>query len=204
MKTKFNWIGDDWKRVKNHCRTTMNKLFTEKEPSRDFKKALLINEHSPIRLLEFDWQWKDIPYWVSTEWARHKNEKFISSQRNDRQSEYDRNSARQDAPVIFDGYANMQNLIDIWRKRLCFQASKEARELAEDFKFELHKTHQFEADVLVPNCVYRGGCPEMNTCGFWKQIESNMDRWEVTDIQARYDIYNLLFYDKFVRRREES
>jgi hypothetical protein len=25
MKTVFNWIGDDWKRVKNHCRTTDNK-----------------------------------------------------------------------------------------------------------------------------------------------------------------------------------
>lgn len=25
MKTVFNWFGDDWKRVKNHCRTTDNK-----------------------------------------------------------------------------------------------------------------------------------------------------------------------------------
>ena len=29
MKTVFNWFGDDWKRVKNHCRTTDNKNFTE-------------------------------------------------------------------------------------------------------------------------------------------------------------------------------
>lgn len=27
MKTIFNWFGDDWTRVKNHCRTTDNKDF---------------------------------------------------------------------------------------------------------------------------------------------------------------------------------
>lgn len=54
----------------------------------------------------------------------------------------------QDALVNFDGYANMQNLIDAWRKRLCFMATKEARELAEDFKITLHKTNPLESDVL--------------------------------------------------------
>lgn len=84
MKTVFNWFGDDWKRVKNHCRTTDNKGFTENEASDTFKRKLLISEHSPIRLLEFDWTWKGIFYWLSTEWSRHKFEKFISSQRDDR------------------------------------------------------------------------------------------------------------------------
>lgn len=167
MKTVFNTILDDWKRVKNHCRTTDNKDFTENSASDIFKKKLLISEHSPIRLLEFDWSWKSIKYWVSTEWSRHKFEKFISSQRDDRlKDETPRDKKTQDALVNFDGYANMQNLIDAWRKRLCFQATREARELAEDFKYELHKTHPLEAGVLVPNCIYRLGCPEFKSCGF--------------------------------------
>ena len=83
-KTIFNWFSDDWKRVKNHCRTTDNKEFTENEATDTFKKKLLISEHTPIRLLEFDWSWKGIYYWLSTEWSRHKFEKFISSQRDDR------------------------------------------------------------------------------------------------------------------------
>lgn len=195
MKTQFNWISNDWKRVKNHCRTTMNKLFTEKEPSEAFKKAMLICEHSPIRLLEFDWSWHQMPYWVHAEWARHKFEKFISSQRNDRQSEYDRNAARQDTPVLFDGYANMQNLIDAWRKRLCFQASKEARDYAVDFKKTLHKTHPYEADVLVPNCIYRGGCPEMAGCQFWEMfVKEHKNEIDLLNIQNRYDAYNKDFY----------
>ena len=111
-KTVFEKIDDDWTLVKNACRTTVSKKFTEKEPSEKFKKSLLIAEHSPIRLLSFFWKWENIKYWVSTEWSRHKFEKFISSQRNDRQSNYDRNSAPQDSLVLMNCQANMQNLID--------------------------------------------------------------------------------------------
>lgn len=194
MKTEFNFITSDWKRIKNHCRTTVGKKFTENEPTKEFKKKLLISEHSPIRLLEFDWSWQNIKYWVSTEWSRHKFEKFITSQRNDRQGNYDRNAARQDALVNFDGFANMQNLIDAWRKRLCFQATKEARELALDLKKELAKTHKEEADVLVPHCVYRYGCPEITSCRFFKKFKDVCEKKgiDVCDIQQRYDMYNYI------------
>lgn len=200
-KTIFNWFGDDWKRVKNHCRTTDNKDFTENEATEVFKKKLLISEHSPIRLLEFDWSWKSIYYWVSTEWSRHKFEKFISTQRDDRLiDETPRGKKPQDALVNFDGYANMQNLIDAWRKRLCFTATKEARELAEDFKITLHKTNPLESDVLVPNCIYRMGCSEFKTCGYikgflnWVSKHTDNTEW-VFDIQKRYDLYNKYFYE---------
>ena len=200
-KTIFNWFGDDWKRVKNHCRTTDNKDFTENEVTEAFKKKLLISEHSPIRLLEFDWSWKSIYYWVSTEWSRHRFEKFISTQRDDRLiDETPRGKKPQDALVNFDGYANMQNLIDAWRKRLCFMATKEARELAEDFKITLHKTNPLESDVLVPHCIYRMGCPEFKTCGYikgflnWASKHTDNTEW-VFDIQKRYDLYNKYFYE---------
>ncbi len=79
---------------------------------------------------------------------------------------------------------------------MCFQATKEARGLAEDFKKTLHETHPFEADVLVPNCVYRGGCPELAPCGFWERfvercVENDVD---INNIQDRYDAYNQYFY----------
>lgn len=202
MKTIFNWFGDDWKRVKNHCRTTDNKDFTENEASDTFKKKLLISEHSPIRLLEFDWTWKGIFYWLSTEWSRHKFEKFISAQRDDRLiDDTPRGKKPQDAPVNFDGYANMQNLIDAWRKRLCYAATPEARELAEDFKVTLHQTHPYEADVLVPHCIYRMGCTEFKTCGFIQGFTSWVEQhypdleW-MDDIQTRYDLYNEYFYQR--------
>lgn len=199
MATIFNWIGDDWRRVKNHCRTTDNKDFTEKEPTETFKRKLLISEHSPIRLLEFDWSWKGIYYWVSTEWSRHKFEKFISTQRDDRLvDDIPRGKKPQDALVNFDGFANMQNLIDAFRKRLCRQATPEARALAEDFKRELALTHPQEADVLVPNCIYRMGCPEFTPCGYFAAFLHYANKhypdgeW-MSDIQKRYDVYNEFF-----------
>lgn len=199
MITKFNFMPSNeiWRRVKNHCRTTDNKDFTGKDATDTFKKKILFSEHSPIRLLEFDWTWENIKYWVSTEWSRHKFEKFISTQRNDRQKNYDRNEAPQGAFVKFDGYANMQNLIDAWRKRLCFQATNEARQLAEDFKIKLHETHPIEADILVPHCVYRGCCSEcFNGCGFWDRLTKDWSKEDITDINKRYQKYNEWFYNK--------
>ena len=92
----------------------------------------------------------------------------------------------------FDGYANMQNLIDGWRKRLCFKATPEARELAVDFKKELSRTHKNEASVLVPNCVYRCGCPEFQECPFFRKFLSycKENEIDISNIQARYDAYN--------------
>jgi len=209
FKTVFNWLGLDWRRVKNHCRTTDNKDFTEKDASREFKRKLLISEHTPIRLLEVDWTWKPIEYWVSTEWSRHKFEKFISTQRDDRlKDDTPRGKKPQEAPVAYDGYANAQNLIDAWRKRMCFTATNEARRLAEDFKVALHGEDAEIADVLVPNCVYRCGCPEgfQKDCAFFAAFEAWADAQGVegwrTDIQARYDLYNRWFYEGKIREWE--
>lgn len=197
METKINYISDSWKRIKNHCRTTVNKEFTNKEPTEKFKKILLISEHSPIRLLEVDWSWFKMKYWCSQEWARHKFEKFISSQRSDRLKDgLNRDEKPQGAPVQYDGYANAQNLIDSWRKRLCFTATPEATKHAEGFKIELRKYEPELSDVLVPNCIYRAGCPEPSSCGFWNKFlkycyENNLS---IETIQERYDAYNQYFY----------
>jgi len=194
---------DDWVRVKNHCRTTDNKDFTEHNPSEKWKRKLLISEHSPIRLLEFDWSWKGIPYWLSTEWSRHKFEKFISSQRDDRLiDDTPRGQKPQEAPVKFDGYANMQNLIDAWRKRMCFMATDEARELAEDFKAELHETNPQEALVLQKNCIYRCGCPEFQSCGWFQGFCERHAGENLMDIETRYRLADEEFYK--ARERNEN
>ena len=199
IKTEFNEIINDWKRVKNHCRVTDNKDFTEKEPTETFKKKLLISEHSPIRLLEYDWTWRDMPYWTHAEIARHRFEKFISTQRDDRvDNEVPRGKKPQDAPVRFDGYANQQNLIDAWRKRLCFMATKEARAYAVSFKFDLEEAgYKNEANVFVPHCVYRCGCPEFTPCGFWAGFKARCehDGVDIFDIQQRYDKYTEVLHE---------
>lgn len=201
MKTTWNKkvTEEDWRLAKNHCRNTDNKDFTENYPTDAFKNKLLISEHSPIRVLEFDWSWNAQPYWVSTEWSRHKFEKFISTQRDDRlKDDIPRGKKPQDTLVKYDGYANMQNLIDAWRKRLCYQATNEARGYAEDFKTVLHEEYPIEASVLVPNCIYRCGCPEFTPCGYFekfkKYFNENHTDENIMDIATRYKVYNEMFY----------
>lgn len=205
LKTRIDWLSDGWKRAKNHCRVTVNKEFSDNEPTAKFKKKLLISEHSPIRDLVVNWSWLKIYSWVATEWSRHKFEKYISTQRDDRcENQTPRGKKPQDAAVDFSGVANSQNTIDAWRKRLCYQTTDEARELGESFKAELHKYEPEWSDVLVPNCIYRCGCPEFEMCEqkFFAHFiaQCKEDKVNIYNIQERYDEYNKLFYEN----RKES
>ena len=194
-KTKILKIKGDWEEIVNDCRATVKKPPLGKEPSTKFKKDILIAEHSPIRDMEVKFKWEDIKYWVAMHWKTHRWESRVNSQRNDRQSAYDREKAPQDAPVDFIGEANIQHTIDTWRKRLCRQASPETREYAEDFKRALHDVEPEWADVLVPNCIYRCGCPEPTSCGWYEKMIEKNNKLGSTNIQERYDAYNEVFYD---------
>lgn len=193
MKTKILKIKGDWQDVVDNCRTTVGKEPLGKEPSTKFKREILISEHSPIRSISISWIWRNIASWVATHWSRHKWECYIKTQRTDRTGE-DRNKLPQDAPVNFTGEANVQHLIDSFRKRLCMLASRETRMYAEDFKITLHGEEPEIADVLVPNCIYRGGCPEPGGCRWYETICELNPKLRSTDIQERYDAYNTLFY----------
>lgn len=194
MKTEILKIKGSWEEILDDCRATVGKDPLGKEPSRKFKREILLSEHSPIRAIEIKFRWRDIPYWVAMHWKTHKWESRTNTQRNDRQQVYDRGKAPQDAPVTFIGEPNIQNLIDTWRKRLCYQASQETREHAEDFKNELHNREPEIADVLVPNCVYRCGCPEATGCCWYSKMVEKHPKLASTNIQERYDAYNELFY----------
>ncbi len=193
MKTKILKIKGDWQEVVDNCRTTVGKDSLGKEPSRKFKREILISEHSPIRSIYISWIWQNIPSWVATHWSRHKWECYIKTQRSDRTG-VNRDKLPQDAPVNFTGEANTQHLIDSFRKRLCMMASSKTRRYAEDFKTELHKHEPEISDVLVPNCIYRCGCPEPNGCSWYEAICVLEPKLASTNIQERYDAYNTLFH----------
>lgn len=193
MKTKILKIKGDWEEVVNDCRTTVGKDELGKEPSRTFKRAILISEHSPIRSIITKWKWTNIPSWVATHFSRHKWECFIKTQRTDRTGT-DRNKLPQDAPVIMTGEANAQQLIDTARKRLCMQASRETRKHMEDLKTTLHTPEPEISEVMVPNCIYRCGCPEPDGCRWFETISAMEPKLRSTNIQERYDAYNSLFF----------
>ena len=185
------------------CRSTMGKEELGHEPSQKFKREILIAEHSPIRDLIFKWRWPDMPHWVTVHWVRHKWEKFVRTQRSDRTG-IPREKLPQDEPQTFTGEANTQHLIDTMRKRLCGQASPETRAYAEDLKRTIAEVEPEVAGVLVPNCVYRCGCPEMQTCGmheWWLKFHPDIAS---TDIQKRYNTYNELFWKVRAKRGNDT
>lgn len=194
MKTLILKVKGDWQEVVDDCRSTVHKPPLGHEPSEEFKRKILIAEHSPIRDLSVRFKWRDIKYWIAMHWKTHHWESKVTTQRSDRTGEA-RDGKSQDAPVDFTGEMNAQAMIDTMRKRLCRQAAPETREYAEDFKRALRRVEPELSDVLVPNCVYRCGCPEMTTCYLWQKLgpETDFDIYSC-DISRRYDAYNKWFY----------
>ena len=163
----------------------------------EFKKKLLISEHSPIRLIDIKWRWEGIKSWISVHFARHWLgwDKWISTQRDDRTG-IDRNELSQDALVNYDGKGNAQALINVARYRLCIgSAHPETRKYMEDLKLSITGYEPELANVLVPNCIYRCGCPEFKECGYWSSFCKKHKGEDLCNIQNRYDLYNGDFYN---------
>lgn len=199
MKTEIIKIKGDWQEVVDDCRATVGKESLGKEPSKGFKQKLVVSEHSPIRDIIIKWRWKNIKHWVTVHWVRHKWEKFVQTQREDRTG-IPRDKLPQDEPQTFTGEANTQGLIDSWRKRLCRMAADETRYYAEDFKAALRPVEEEISDALVPNCVYRCGCPELAGCSFWADficwcLNKHMTDPRTVKILQRYTLYNEYFYE---------
>ena len=100
---------------------------------------------------------------------------------------------------------NAQALINTSRVRLCYQASNETREKWKEIKFGLKQIGQEElSDCLVPNCIYRCGCPEFKACGYFDGFKNWAVHhgYDMNDIRERYDAYNKYFYDQMDLNRE--
>jgi hypothetical protein len=197
MKTKILNVDSSWVRVKNACRVTVNKKHTDNEPNGIFKMKILLSEHSPIRLIRINWMWEKIKSWIATHYVRHHEgiEKWVSTQRSDRINK-NRDDMPQGAPVTFEAEANAQSLINMGRVRLCNMAHVETRKYYEDLKLTIHEIEPELSEVLVPNCIYRCGCPEFEACGFWKAFVDKHKDKDLLNIQTRYELYNEEFYKK--------
>lgn len=190
-----------WKRALNAARRTIGKASLDKEPSKSWEAKMLLAEHSPIRLLEYEWTWTDIMQWVTTHLVRHHEgcEKFVHTQRGDRRAilnEYNvssRNELPQGATNDMDMTANAQALINISRKRLCNCASKETRDAWKQVKDAIREVDPVMADKMVPECIYRGFCPEfMNPCGYanTEKYQQDLKRYRNTDYDESGHLIN--------------
>lgn len=189
MVTRFECPRADWIRVVNAARRTWGKDPINHEPSVKFKKEILLAEHSPIRLLEYDFTISDIRQWVTVHLVRHHEgcEKFVHTQRQDINDEIEhitkiiidiftregllkdgwreRDYLFQGQPNDMDMTCNAQAFINISRKRLCFGCPSPETRMAWEIVIEkLREIDPILAEKCVPECVYRGFCPESRRC----------------------------------------
>ena len=166
MKIEITKVTD-WERVVDAARFTQRKEPLGKKPSDEFKKQMILSEHSPLRLLEFDIKMYGIPYWVSNHFVRHVHaQPFVSTSRPDiTGSKLTRHDMRQDELVNLQLSLNAQEIINISKLRLCNKASEETREIWYKVIDEVARIEPLLASACVPQCVYRGFCPEQKTCG---------------------------------------
>ena len=164
------------KEVLNAARTTVWKEDLMKEPSKQFMKDIYISEHSPIRCKMFMIEYSGIKRWIADHLVRHGIgvTPFMSTQREDRNDEImaisveegnPRDEAKKGSLVNLKLLVNAQALINISRKRLCGQAHEETQEVWLITLSELLPIDKELFEVCVPECVYRGFCPEKKCCG---------------------------------------
>jgi thymidylate synthase ThyX len=190
--TRFECPKADWKRVVNAARRTWGRPPIDHEPKDSWKRNILLAEHSPIRLLEYDFTIEGVRQWVTVHLVRHHIgcEKFVHTQREDINKEIERITKKvveifDEEGLLRDGWrardymfqgecndmdmtCNAQAFINISRKRLCKGcASPETRQAWEIVIEALREVDPILAEKCVPECVYRGFCPEaMRCCGY--------------------------------------
>lgn len=164
---------EDWARCKLLALGTVGKDYhgDGSEITDEWKHRMLRAGHSPIRTLPFTIQ-MIVPYYVSTHFVRHKLgvEHYVSTQRNDRQSAYDRAHAPQSMLVMHIMDINAQALMNMAQMRLCGKADYVTRETMNAVCDAVTKTNPEFGPFLMPKCVVRGGCNEFEPCGLIKGV----------------------------------
>lgn len=195
MEEKENVIITDfdinWQKIKSACMTTISKEAGPKEPSKDWKRKLLLCEHSPIRRGTISWKWNKIPYAISVHFCRHHEgvEKWVGTSRADRTEIKDRSQRSQMDCVPMEMEANIQALINISAKRLCYCADPTTIKY---WKSVVEKIKEYDEDIYwacVPQCIRCGGCPEYKPCGFYDNLTKDWTAAELKDMKVRYDKY---------------
>lgn len=197
----YRWINSDFKRdIQEAAMNTVRKSFEEsKEMTPLLLWKYLISEHSPIRNGILYTKFIEIYYPTSVHFARHVHSiPFVSTSREDRTG-----VARSlDTPVNHDFQGNLQNFIDIARKRLCIGCvSPDTYRVMASLKMKMMQDddNYFKVigEALVPNCIYRGLCPEFKKCGFLQKTCNKMSLEDFMNVDKRYEQYNSQFVKNF-------
>ena len=181
----------DWTEIKNACRKTISMKDSSVEPGSDWKRKLLLAEHSPLRHSLITLDIEDVPFYVMGHLVRHHNgvTPYVGTSREDRTG-VDRSERSQTDLVSMRLDVNIQALINISRKRLCSQADRQTQILWLEVIKAIAEYDQDIAWACVRECIRACGCPEkFGTCQYFEGFAKDLSKEELIDIEARYNAY---------------
>jgi len=120
--------------------------------------------HSPVRTQIFEIFLEDIPTFVSVHLVRHVTiVPFVTSKRIDRGG-----TGQEDRHTLVDMrfWCNGEALLNMAKKRLCYKASPETRDVVLRIQKVMDEIDPDLSTHMVPACVTQGGyCREPKPCG---------------------------------------
>lgn len=206
MRCEVRYYTDDWQKIKDSALFTIHKE-NGKYPTEEWKKKILLAEHSPIREGHIVIDVYDIPNFVMGHFVRHHNgiEKYVATFRSDR-TEYDEVPNRNTLQNMRLSL-NFQAFINISRKRYCNGASYETRMVWKMIMDTVKEKDETLFFACVPECVYRGGCSEVYPCNcdgtggmlfgrFVKYVsDKGINPNVLFNVEKRYNLYHQFVKD---------
>lgn len=182
----------NWTEIKNACRKTISMKDSKIEPGSDWKRKLLLAEHSPLRHSLITVDIEDVPFYVMGHLVRHSVgvTSYVGTSREDR-TNIPRSERKQTDLVSMRLDMNIQSLINISRKRLCNQADATTQKVWLEVIKAIAEYDEDIAWACVPEGIRTCGCPEkFGKCAACENIISKMDFQARMNLTTRYDHYN--------------
>lgn len=166
LQVEILWHDDMWQVIKDATLTTIGKN-KGSYPTSEWKRKILMAEHSPIRIGHIVIKVHNCPSFVIHHLVRHVHiTPFVSTLRYDRTNYNEVPNRNTLQSAAFD--INFQSFIDISRKRLCNCASYETRYVWKQILEAIKEVEPELYSVCVPQCVREGYCYEFKSCNYHK------------------------------------
>ena len=162
MKIKVEAFREDWAEVKKAALVTVHKKTLGSNLTGEWKEAMCLGRHSPIREFRIKVLVEDIPRWVADQLVRHNVgvNNFMGTGRSDRGNKPRAEQTMEDLTVFKQSF-NIESFTKFCNTRLCVgSVSKQTRELVEQIVREVREVEPQIAEYCVPPCISSLYCKE--------------------------------------------
>lgn len=154
--------GATWSKVLDIARMTQNKKPLHKEPSEEWKRALIRSRHSPLRLRRYLIEFETEQF-VTSHLSRHVHaQPFVGTSRTDLTG--NKRDPLRLTPMALE--LNAEEILNISGQRLCNKASIETQNTWKAILEELAEFEPLLVEKCKPKCIFQGYCNEMRPCGY--------------------------------------